>query len=356
MRISLAMTGVSVGGTWHHILHLAEGLRERGHDVRLGLDEAAATPRSEARERDFPIYTLYESLARDVDIWHLHLHNTYDPQAATLLATRRARGPTVATEHLAHFNGSDRALLPSGPRSAATAPAKTVLKRMSIATCDAVIVPSERVTRFFRARYHLGDTTKIHSIPLGVPPQREAQPIPEDPVGRIIASGSIITQKGFDLLAEAVRLADVDWPLTILGDGPHRAHLEQQLDGLLDSRVALPGWQDDPLAWLDRARVVCLPSRWETFPFAAIEAQLAARPVVAFAVDGIPEIVEHDVTGILVEPGDVRGLALALDRLASERAEAERMGVAGRQRALELFGLDDMLDRTEAVYRRVIDR
>ena len=83
--------------------------------------------------------------------------------------------------------------------------------------------------------------------------------------------------------------------------------------------------------------------------------QLAARPVVAFAVDGIPEIVEQDVTGILVEPGDVRGLALALDRLTSERAEAERMGVAGRQCALELFGLDDMLDRTEAIYRHMID-
>jgi starch synthase len=73
---------------------------------------------------------------------------------------------------------------------------------------------------------------------------------------------------------------------------------------------------------------------------------------VAFAVDGLPEIVEHEVTGILVEPGDVLGLALALDRLASNADEAARMGLAGRERAIALFGLSDMLDRTEAVYRR----
>ena len=219
-----------------------------------------------------------------------------------------------------------------------------------------MIVPSERVTHFFRARYRLSETSKLHSIPLGVPPQREALPIPDEQIGQVLASGSIITQKGFDLLAEAASLGAVEWPLWILGEGAHRDRLEQQFNGLIGARVFLPGWQDDPVAWLDRARVVCLPSRWETFPFAAIEAQLAARPVVAFNVDGIPEIVEHDVTGILVEPGDVRGLALALDRLSSERAEAERMGAAGRQRALELFGLDDMLDRTEAIYRHVIDR
>jgi glycogen(starch) synthase len=347
------MTSTGLGGVWRHVVHLAEGLRERGHDIRLGLSEHADRPRTEARERGLPVCTLFHSLDPRHEVWHMHMHDTYEPQAAGLLTARRMLGPTVVTEHLPHFNGSDRTLLPEGRRSAVTAPVKMVLKRASITTCDAVIVPSERVGAFFRARYRLGDAAKLHSIPLGVPPQREARPMPDEPVGQVIASGSIITQKGFDLLAEAVTLAEVAWPLTILGEGPHRAGLEQKLGGLLDSRVALPGWQDDPLAWLDQARVVCLPSRWETFPFAAIEAQLAARPVVAFAVDGIPEIVKHEETGILVQPGDVRGLARALDRLAGDRSAAARMGLAGRQRALALFGLGEMVQRTEAVYRQI---
>ncbi len=348
------MTATSPGGVWGHITDLAEGLRERGHHVEVGLSELAERPRNEARERGFAVSTLYKSIDPRVDIWHLQLHNTYDPQAARLLAARRVLGATIATEHLPHFNGSDRTLLAEGARTAITAPIKAALKRVSIATCDAVIIPSESVTQFVRTRYHLHSSSKLYSIPIGVPPQRVAEQIPNEPVGEVIASGGMGIQKGFDMLAEAVRLATVEWPLTILGDGAQRRPLEHQLDGLVGTRVFLPGWQDDPLTWLDRARVACLPSRWETFPAAAIEAHLAGRPVVGFAVDGIPEIVEHEVTGILVEPGDVRGLARALDRIASDYSLALRMGVAGRERALKLFGLSDMLDRTEAVYREVL--
>jgi glycosyltransferase involved in cell wall biosynthesis len=355
MRVSLAMTNTTVGGVWRNVIHLAEGLRERGHDVSLGLSTNAGGPRMEARERDFDVHTPIQSIDRRRQVWHVHLHDTYDARAAGLLAARHTLGPTVVTEHLPHFNGSDRTLLPEGRRSAITSPVKTALKRISLTTCDAVIVPSERVTSFFRHRYRLGDTGKLHSIPLGVPAKRAAEPIPDGALGAVLASGSMISQKGFDLLAEAVRVSTSEWPLTILGDGPHRAALEGRFAGLLGSRVLMPGWQEDPLPWLDRARVVCLPSRWETSPFAAIEAQLGGRAVVAFAVDGIPEIVEHEVTGLLVAPNDVHGLARALDRLSGDRALAAGMGAAGRERALARFGLSDMIDRMEHLYQEVID-
>jgi glycosyltransferase involved in cell wall biosynthesis len=356
MRVSLAMTSISVGGVWRNVAHLALGLQERGHEVRLGLHPNAEQPRSEARRLGVTAGGIRESLGRDADIWHLHLHNTYDPHAAVLIAARRALGSTVITEHLPHFNGSDRALEPQGRRTALTAPVKTVLKRASISMCDAVIIPSERVARFFVARYHLHDASRVHAIPLGVPAQRPAEPIPADAVGTVMASGSISVQKGFDLLVRAAQLSRVQWPLTILGDGPHRASLEAQLGELMHTRAQLPGWQEDPLGWLDRARVVCLPSRWETFPLAAVEAQLAARPVVAFAVDGIPEIVEHGVTGILVEPGDVAGLAGALDRLTGDRELAVKMGDAGHARASRLFALPQMVSAMESVYEQARSR
>jgi len=356
MRVCLATTSTSVGGVWHHMVHLARGLREQGHDVHVALGAGAAGPLAQARELRLEARPLWKSIDRRVDVWHVHLHDSYDRAAAGLLAARHALGAAVVTEHLPHFNGSDRTLLAEGPRSALTAPVKTALKRVSIATCDAVIVPSARVSDFFRSRYRLGDTDKLHAIPLGVPPQPAAGPIPEGAIGEVLASGSMIVQKGFDLLCQAARLAEQPWPLTILGDGPHRASIERAFAGLLGARATLPGWQDEPLAWLERARVVCLPSRWETFPLAAIEAQLAARPVVAFAVDGIPEIVVHDATGLLVEPGDLAGLARALDRLSSDRDLAIRMGQAGRERALELFGLDRMIRSTEAVYEAARER
>jgi hypothetical protein len=58
MRISLVMTATSLGGVWRNVVHLAEGLRERGHDVRLGLSAEADRPRNEAHDRGLPVCTL----------------------------------------------------------------------------------------------------------------------------------------------------------------------------------------------------------------------------------------------------------------------------------------------------------
>ncbi len=355
MRLSLAMTATSLGGVWHNVIDLAEGLRERGHDVRLGLSAHATAPRVDALEREFTVCSLRESVDPRNEIWHLHLHDTYEVQAMALIAARRALGPVVVTEHLPHFNGSDRSLLGEQDiRTALTARVKTTAKRSSIAACNAVIVPSERVTEFVRHRYRLGASAKLHTVPLGVPTTPEPTSILGDPIGGVLASGSIIHQKGFDLLIEAARLAKVPWRLVILGDGPHRASLAQQIEGPLADRVVLAGRQADPTPWVQRARVICLPSRWETFPYAALEAQLAARPVVAFAVDGIPEIIEDTVTGVLVDPGDVEGLAAALDALSTDVQTASQMGLAGRERAVARFGVAEMIERTETIYESVL--
>ena len=320
IRLSLVTTATSVGGAWRNVVDLADGLRDRGHDVVVGLSSEATAPRAEAHRRGLTVCSLTESLERRNQIWHMHLHNTYDPKALTLIAARRTRGPVVTTEHLPHFNGSDRALLDERDvRTTMTEPMKTLAKRASIATCDAVIIPSERVTEFFKQRYQLGDSRKLHFVPYGITPTADPVPVPDEPIGTIIASGSFIVQKGFDLLLEATRRSRASWHLVILGDGAHRVRLAEEIDSTLPGRVSLPGWRDDPAPWVKQARAICLPSRWETLPFAAIEAQMAGRPVVAFGVDGIPEIVEDGVTGLVVSPGDVDGLATALDALGISR-------------------------------------
>jgi glycosyltransferase involved in cell wall biosynthesis len=353
MRITLATTATQSGGSWHHVLHLASGLVARGHEVRLSLPELATSLQRQARERGLPVVPLRRSI-RQTDIWHLHLHDTYDARASALLALRGLTGPAIVTEHLPHFNGSDPELLREGGRTALTKPLKTVLKRASLATSDAVVIPSLHVSRFYRDRYRLADHPRVCVVPLGIPEQPQPTAFPKQDVGVVLASGSMIVQKGFDLLLDAMDVAEVDWPLTILGEGPHRKALEARVNGSTGDRVVFPGWQSNPLSWLGGARVFCLPSRWETFPIAAIEAQLAARPVVAFAVDGVPEIVEHGVTGLLAEPGDIRGLARALDQLALDEVTAAEMGRRGRERALEQFGLDLMVTRMEGVYRDIL--
>jgi glycosyltransferase involved in cell wall biosynthesis len=89
-----------------------------------------------------------------------------------------------------------------------------------------------------------------------------------------------------------------------------------------------------------------LPSRFEGLPMSVIEAMLTGLPVVATNVRGPAEQVVHEVTGLLVPPGDAPALAAALQRLVADQALRARMGEAGRKRAVERYDEATVLART----------
>jgi glycosyltransferase involved in cell wall biosynthesis len=96
-----------------------------------------------------------------------------------------------------------------------------------------------------------------------------------------------------------------------------------------------------------------LPSLWEGFGLVLLEAMAAARPVVASSIGPVPEIVLDGETGLLVPPGDADRLADAIVRVLADRALGERLGRAGRARVQQTFALDDMVDRTDRLYREL---
>lgn len=119
--------------------------------------------------------------------------------------------------------------------------------------------------------------------------------------------------------------------VTIVGDGPDRAALEQDLAAKkIADRFELVGDVGDPGPFLDRAAIFVLSSRSEGLPMAVLEAMAAGLPVVATAVGGIPEVVHHGVTGTLVPPGDVAAMGRALSDLTSDPERAAAFGAAGR--------------------------
>ena len=170
--------------------------------------------------------------------------------------------------------------------------------------------------------------------------------------------GRLETQKGHTYLLKAWPSVVRELPdarLLVVGDGTLRGALEREARELgVASNVIFTGFRSDVARMLDTIDVLVLPSLYEGMPLTAIEASAMARPVVATAVDGTPEVVEDGVTGYLVPPADPDALGRALARVLADRDRAAAMGRAGRDRVLARFSLETQVEATARVYRAVV--
>ncbi len=344
--VVLATTAAIRGGVWRNLEDLALELRERGVPVSVALRSGAADLHAAAHRHELPVLRFDAGLRRRDCVWHGHLHDTYDRRLWLATLARRAIGPVVLTEHLPHTNASDPHLQP-GPRSPLAGPAKTVFKRVQLGAADAVIVPSPSSARFLAERYGPAGRVAVVAHGLRAAPARERPPRRPGPM-RVLASGSVIVQKGHDVLLEASARAGGSWTAEVIGTGSER----QRLAELARARglpVRFSGWCEDVAAALADADVACLPSRWESAGYAALEAMRAGLPVVASDVDGLRELVEHGRSGLLVPPEDPVALAGALSRLAADPDLCARLAAGARRRA-ERFTSADMAAATLTVY------
>ena len=140
----------------------------------------------------------------------------------------------------------------------------------------------------------------------------------------------------------------------LVGDGELRPAVEAEIARLgLGGRLHMLGWRRDVPAILRALDVVVLTSLWEGLPRVIPEAMAAARPVVATAVDGVPEAVADGVTGYLVRPHDVDAAAERVAGLLDDPVNARRLGEQARGRVAE-FDIDEMVRRQEALYEELM--
>jgi L-malate glycosyltransferase len=145
--------------------------------------------------------------------------------------------------------------------------------------------------------------------------------------------------------------------LVLVGDGPDRpeAAAEADLLGIAD-RVLFLGKQDSVAELLVCADLFLLPSESESFGLVALEAMASRVPVIATAVGGLPEVVEHGETGFLAAVGDVQGMAEAGVRILRDDELWRRMGEAARERAGSRFSTEQVIPLYERYYDRVLER
>jgi glycosyltransferase involved in cell wall biosynthesis len=351
LTIVLATTTRSKGGVWRHICDLSELLRGTGLEVLIGLSPAAEEMHRAAEREGLPWRPICSTVRIRRCIWHVHLGDTYDLEALGLLALRAPYGPSVITEHLPRNHASDSRLEPQYRRRRGAFTTKTALKRLEFALADAVIAVGSSSASFLRSRYRLASdaVTIVHNgvaeLPEPSPPDLRDRPL------RVLAIGSLGRQKGFDVLIEALTRSRTDWRLTVAGTGFQQKNLTDQAAAVDGARISFRGWVDGVESLMLDADVVCMPSRWESFPYTALEAMTLRRPVVGSKVDGLDEIVTEQ-SGVLVAPGRPDRLAAVLDCLAADPSYVARLADGTRARAAR-FSLERMLSGTLEVYARV---
>lgn len=172
---------------------------------------------------------------------------------------------------------------------------------------------------------------------------------------RLVTVARLEPVKSLDVLLRAValvRTAGHDAALTVIGDGTERPALERLTRELgLETAVTFTGWSRDVGRHLAGADLFVMSSRSEGLSLTLLEAMAAGLPIVATAVGGNPEVVEHGRTGLLVPHGDPAALATAIGEVLGDPERAAAMGRAGRERVMARFSLDAMVEAHLRLYR-----
>jgi glycosyltransferase involved in cell wall biosynthesis len=280
----------------------------------------------------------------------VHLHSTFAGLALRPLlrwaGSRSDTRPIVV--YCAHGWSFDRETSATSKRVAMW------LEKALAPLCDAIVCISWHELRLARdAGFPAEKLIHIaNGIPRDAPSPPMSAPAPQWPEGkrRILFVGRFDRQKGVDLLTEAVaELGDAVFAFlvgdSVLGDGVALS---------LPANARATGWLSAPelTAYYASADVLVVPSRWEGFGLIAAEAMRSGLPVIATRVGGLAEIVEHRVTGLLIEPGNRPALVSALR--AIELTSRKAMGEAGRDRFLRHFTLDRAHAQLTALYQRLL--
>ena len=171
----------------------------------------------------------------------------------------------------------------------------------------------------------------------------------------VLFFGRLSPEKGVDHLIRACRIANL--PLVLVGDGPKRAEYEQ-LAKDVGATAHFMGYQKGAKLWsfVEGCTAMALPSVWyEIAPKSILEAQARGKPVVTTRIGGLPEMVEDNVTGVVVTYNDTQALAEGLSRLfAKSDAEIAAIGEAARVRATSEFTRQNYYATMSALYQRLL--
>lgn len=368
MRIVHVLHSHGYGGAESHTLLMMQGQRAAGHEVHFAGPLDSWIGRACAAEgiaaTHIAMHGLYDVLS------HWRLRRLVRQWQADIVHGHLIRGAMYAGRagHRTH-----------PPLAICTAHATTAKTHMQ--RCAHIIAVSGAVREhLIQAGYAPERVSVIHNgVPdgpwQGTPDERAAQRLAlrrelgiPDGVFAVVNAGRFIHDKGQDLLMDALRRTAGDAAsgvhLYLIGDPGTEfgSQLRQTLQVLRDidvplaSRIHLLGYRQDVQRILPAFDLFALASRREAISLAVIEAFAARLPVVATAVGGVPEIVQHEQTGLLVPANDAAALGEAIGRLHAQPALARELAQRGREVFERQLTAERMVAQTLALYTAALQR
>ncbi|MBF0341230.1 MAG: glycosyltransferase family 4 protein [Magnetococcales bacterium] len=346
------------GGQEIRILTEAQGMIKRG--IRVGLlCPEEATIFQEAQKRGIPVSAV--PIARKNLTGLSALRTRLKLENPDLIITHSSTDSwltAIATRLLPHPPPLIRLR-----HISAAVPVNPANRWLYGSACRLVITTGEGI-RERLIRVNRIPAAQVRSIPTGIDLERftpgdrnaarSALGLPFSiPVIGIVAT--LRSWKGHhDLIDAFAGLAHPEALLVIVGDGPRQEFLENRIAALRlpPHRVRMTGRQEDVPLWLQAMDLFVLPSvANEGVPQALIQAMASGLAVISTPVGGIPEMIEHDVSGWLTPPGEVSALQIALATLLKDPARRQRLGSAALEVARKRCGTEIMLDRMEEAVR-----
>jgi glycosyltransferase involved in cell wall biosynthesis len=322
------------------------------HRALEQLDEARVRflPLGRRRKLDLWIWARLARFLRHERVDVLHAHKFGSNVWGTLVG-RMARVPVVlAHEHTWSYQGQ---------------PLRRFLDREVVARGATRFIAVSREDRRRMTDVEGIDPDRTLFIPNGVPASppptgRDVRAMlgirPGAPVIGLV--GVLRPQKAISVLVHAAAVLRDEWPdahVLVVGDGPERAPLEQLTRELgVHGMVRFVGHRSDVPDLLSVLDVAVCCSDFEGSPLAVMEYMEASLPVVATAVGGVPDLIEPGMNGLLVPPRDPQRLASAIAELLRDPQRARAMGARGRERRLNEFDIDVLVQRLEDLYRELV--
>jgi glycosyltransferase involved in cell wall biosynthesis len=350
-----------ISGSEAHLLQLLPDLRGRGWNVRfLMLHEDEPGAWEFARELE----------ARDVPLDAIRLRADVDPIAFGEVVSHLSRArPRILHTHLVHADvyGQLAGAMSRVPLRLSTKHGFNEFREgrffgladRTVGSLAHVHIAISQGLAHYLAETEGFDEESFEVVHYGISVRDDVNPYSgSEP--RLLCIGRLIPIKGHLVLLRALaqaRLRVPDLVLDIAGRGPLEPALKSFARELgIEEAVRFLGFVSPVQRAIEDAAIVVVPSLGEGFGMVALEAMERARPVIASAVGGLPEIVADGETGLVVPPADAEALAEAMVALAGDLRRSAAMGVAGRARALAEFPPERSAARIEELYREAMGR